>query len=34
VFEAVLTLVLMFVILSVATGAKERGLLAGWPSAR
>jgi aquaporin Z len=29
VFEAVLTLVLMFVILSVATGAKERGLLAG-----
>jgi aquaporin Z len=29
VFEAVLTLVLMFVILSVATGAKERGLVAG-----
>jgi aquaporin NIP len=29
VFEAVLTLMLMFVILSVATGAKERGLLAG-----
>lgn len=29
VFEVVLTLILMFVILSVATGAKERGLLAG-----
>lgn len=29
VFEMVLTLVLMFVILSAATGAKERGLLAG-----
>lgn len=29
VFEAVLTLVLMVVILSVATGGKERGLLAG-----
>jgi aquaporin Z len=28
-FEVVLTLVLMFVILSVATGAQERGLLAG-----
>jgi aquaporin Z len=29
VFELVLTLLLMFVVLSVATGAKERGLLAG-----
>jgi aquaporin NIP len=29
VLEAVLTLLLMFVILSVATGAKEKGLLAG-----
>lgn len=29
IFEAVLTLVLMVVILSVATGGKERGLLAG-----
>lgn len=28
-FEVVLTLLLMFVVLSVATGAKERGLLAG-----
>jgi aquaporin Z len=29
VFEALLTLLLMFVALSVATGAKERGLMAG-----
>jgi aquaporin NIP len=29
VFEVILTLLLMFVALSVATGAKERGLMAG-----
>jgi aquaporin NIP len=29
VFEVILTLLLMFVILTVATGAKERGLMAG-----
>jgi aquaporin Z len=29
IFEVILTLLLMFVVLSVATGAKERGLMAG-----